>query len=538
MLVVTGDRDAIQLVNDDVTVLYPRKGVSDLTRFTPDEVMSKYGLTPTQYPDYAALRGDPSDNLPGIPGVGEKTAAKWIREYGDLNTLVDRVDEVRGKVGEALRANLSSVLLNRQLTEMVRDVKLPYTPEQLQHAGWNREKIHQLFDDLEFRVLRDRLFETLVSAEPEADEGFEISGGAVPAGEVGEWLDRHASTGLRHGISIDGRGTPYGGDVHALAIAASGGEGGYVDVTTLTPEDEQALGAWFADAGQPKAVHEAKFAMHALRGRGWTLDGLSSDTALAAYLVRPGQRSFNLDDLSLRYLRRELRVDKPEHAQLSLLDDEDAVDTERAETEMLRAQAVLDLAAAFDEELSGIESTPLLAEMELPLLTVLAELEEAGIAVDLDHLHELQSRLRGAGVGGRRGGLRRDRQARSTSARPSSCRWCCSTSSSMPKTKRTKTGYTTDADALQSLFEQTEHPFLDAPAARTATSTRLQDDRRRAAASPSATTAASTPRSTRRSPRPGGCPRTEPNLQNIPIRTDEGRRIREAFVVGAGLRRC
>ena len=124
VLICTGDRDALQLVTDHVTVLYPRKGVSDLTRFTPEEVEAKYGLTPAQYPDFAALRGDPSDNLPGIPGVGEKTAAKWVREYGSLDELVARVDTVGGKVGDALREHLGSVIRNRQLTELVRDVPL------------------------------------------------------------------------------------------------------------------------------------------------------------------------------------------------------------------------------------------------------------------------------------------------------------------------------------------------------------------------------------------------------------------------------
>jgi DNA polymerase-1 len=159
VLVVTGDRDALQLVTEDVTVLYPRKGVSELTRFTPEAVLEKYGLTPRQYPDFAALRGDPSDNLPGIPGVGEKTASKWIVEYGSLQDLVDNVDSVGGKVGDALRANLSHVVLNRELTDLVRDVPLAQTPDMLRMQPWDRDHIHRLFDDLEFRVLRDRLFD-------------------------------------------------------------------------------------------------------------------------------------------------------------------------------------------------------------------------------------------------------------------------------------------------------------------------------------------------------------------------------------------
>ena len=195
VLVVTGDRDSLQLVSDDVTVLYPRKGVSELTRFTPDAVLDKYGLTPQQYPDFAALRGDPSDNLPGIPGVGEKTATKWIAEYGSLQALVDQVDTVKGKVGDALRANLSNVVLNRELTDLVKDVPLAQTPDTLRMQPWDRDHIHRLFDDLEFRVLRDRLFETLASADPEVDQGFDVSGGALESGELAGWLAEHAREG-------------------------------------------------------------------------------------------------------------------------------------------------------------------------------------------------------------------------------------------------------------------------------------------------------------------------------------------------------
>ncbi|MCB1289602.1 MAG: DNA polymerase I, partial [Mycobacterium sp.] len=182
VLVVTGDRDSLQLVNPNVTVLYPIKGVSSLTRFTPEAVVEKYGLTPEQYPDFAALRGDPSDNLPGIPGVGEKTAAKWILEYGSLQNLVDNVEGVRGKVGESLRANLSSVVLNRELTHLVRDVPLAQTPDTLRLLPWDRDQIHRIFDDLEFRVLRDRLFDTLAAVEPEVDAGFDVRGGALEPG--------------------------------------------------------------------------------------------------------------------------------------------------------------------------------------------------------------------------------------------------------------------------------------------------------------------------------------------------------------------
>lgn len=531
VLIVSGDRDSLQLVNDDVTVLYPKKGVSELTRFTPAAVEEKYGLTPAQYPDFAALRGDPSDNLPGIPGVGEKTAAKWVREYGDLAALVDKVDTVKGKVGDALRANLSSVVLNRQLTEMVRDVPVPYTPDQLAMQPWDREKIHSLFDDLEFRVLRDRLFDTLAPVEPEAEAGFEISGGTLAPGSVADWLAEHAKAGQRHGVSVVGIGHPVNGDTKAIAIAAADGEGGYLDVHALTPEDEAALGAWLADPETPKALHEAKSAMHALRARGWALGGLTSDTALAAYLVRPGQRTFTLDDLSLRYLKRELRVEDSGAAQLSLLDDEDQVDEELAKTEILRAQAVSDLAAAFDEELERIESTALLRDMELPLLAVLADLEQAGIAVDADQLEQLQREFA-------------DRVAEAANnayevigkqinlGSPKQLQVVLFDELDMPKTKRTKTGYTTDADALEGLYEKTQHPFLqhllehrDATRLKVTVDGLLKSvaDDGRIHTTFNQTIAAT-----------GRLSSTEPNLQNIPIRTDTGRRIRDTFVVGPG----
>ncbi|BDH57811.1 DNA polymerase I [Tsukamurella sp. PLM1] len=533
VLIVTGDRDALQLVNENVTVLYPRKGVSDLTRFTPEEVEAKYGLTPSQYPDYAALRGDPSDNLPGIPGVGEKTAAKWIREYGSLEGLVENVDKVRGKVGDSLRENLATVQLNRQITEMVRDMSLPYVPADLALQPWNREAIHQLFDDLEFRVLRDRIFTELASSEPEADEGFEISGGIVAAGTVADWLAEHGASGERSGLGVVGPEVVVDGDAEAVVIAAPDGEGGYIELSSLTPEDEAALGAWLADEAQPKAVHEAKWAMHALESRGWALGGLTSDTAIAAYLVRPGQRSFNLDDLSVRYLHRELRVESSAgaDAQLSLLDDPDDSAAQRAQEQMLRARAVLDLAAALDVELDAIESKPLLAEMELPLLRVLDVMEATGIAVDTAHLESLHSefseRIRAAEAS-----AFEEIGEQINLGSPKQLQVVLFDKLGLPKTKKTKTGYTTDAAALEALYEKEPHPFLqhllehrDATRLKVTVEGLLKTvaSDGRIHSTFNQTVAAT-----------GRLSSTDPNLQNIPVRTEAGRQIRHAFVAGEG----
>ncbi|AXB43662.1 DNA polymerase I [Amycolatopsis albispora] len=532
VLICTGDRDALQLVTDSVTVLYPRKGVSDLVRFDPAAVADKYGLSPAQYPDFAALRGDPSDNLPGIPGVGEKTATKWIQQFGSLDELIDRVDEVKGKAGDALRAHLSSVALNRQLTELVREVPLETTPPELELKPWDRDAVHRLFDELEFRVLRDRLFATLSSAEPEADEGFDVTGAALEPGQIGGWLAEHAAAGTTTGLSFRTTGASVSADVQSIAFAAEDGAGAYVDLSTLDETDEKTLVAWLADEKAGKCGHALKVAVHGLRARGWRLAGLRTDTELAAYLVRPGQRSFELDDLTLRYLSRELRSDAGEgDGQLSLLDGEEGADAKIVQAELVRARAISELAGALHEELGKMNGTKLLDEIELPLFEVINELEAAGIAVDVEQLTELEAHY-----------ANRVHQAADAAyevigkqinlGSPKQLQVVLFDELQMPKTKRTKTGYTTDADALQTLFEKTEHPFLqhllehrDATRLRTTVEGLIKsiaDDRR------IHTTLYQTIAAT------GRLSSTEPNLQNIPIRTEEGRRIRDAFVVGEG----
>ncbi|MFF5992976.1 DNA polymerase I [Prauserella flavalba] len=534
VLICTGDRDALQLVTDAVTVLYPRKGVSDLVRFDPGAVEEKYGLSPAQYPDFAALRGDPSDNLPGIPGVGEKTAAKWIKQFGTLGDLVDRIDEVKGKVGDALRSHVDSVLLNRQLTELVRDVPLETVPEGLRVQQWDRDAVHRLFDELEFRVLRDRLFASLSAAEPEADEGFEIRGGALEPGALADWLARHGCDTGPTGLAFRVTGASVAADLRSIALSAPGGEGAYLDVTRLDEADEKTLTAWLADPAARKVGHALKVPLHALLARGWRVAGLTMDTELAAYLVRPGQRSFELDDLVLRYLHRELRSEgSADDGQLSLLDTAEDPDgeTKIVHGELVRARAVAELAGALAGELADIGGAPLLADIELPLLGVITDLEAAGIAVDLEQLTTLEAHY-----------ANRVRQATEEAyavigkqinlGSPKQLQVVLFDELGMPKTKRTKTGYTTDADALQTLFEKTEHPFLqhllehrDATRLRTTVEGLIKsvaDDGR------IHTTLHQTIAAT------GRLSSVDPNLQNIPIRTDEGRRIREAFVVGPG----
>jgi DNA polymerase-1 len=530
VLICTGDRDALQLVNDNVTVLYPRRGVSDMTRFTPEEVEAKYNLTPTQYPDFAALRGDPSDNLPGIPGVGEKTAAKWVREFGSLESLVDRVDEVKGKVGDALREHLASVLRNRQLTELVREVAVPVGPAELARVSWERDEVHKLFDNLQFRVLRDRLFESVAAAEPEAEEGFDVEVTQLGPDQVADWLQANASSGTRIGLSFRGKWGRGTGTIDGIALAVEEGDGAYLEPEQLTESDEKALAGWFADPDIPKAAHDLKGPLLAVHARGWTLAGITSDTALAAYLALPGQRSFDLADLALRYLHRELRSGEPETGQLSLDGGVEEADAVLAQGEVVRARAVADLAKVLDEDLERRGATRLLAEMELPLLHVLAGMEEVGIAADSDHFADLQAEL-----GGRVKEV--EQQAYAVVGRefnlgsPKQLQQILFDELKLPKTKRIKTGYTTDADSLLWLSEQA--PDVELPqillhhrdVARLKTVVEslipMVDDVGRIHTTFGQTIAAT-----------GRLSSTDPNLQNIPIRTAEGRRIRQAFVVG------
>jgi DNA polymerase-1 len=528
VLIVTGDRDAYQLVDDRITVLMTRKGISDMTRFTPAEVMAKYGLTPEQYPDFAALRGDPSDNLPNVPGVGEKTAIKLVQQFQSLDALCDRVDEIPGKVGAAVREHLASVMRNRELTELRRDVPLDVGPADLKMGPWDRDEVHKLFDTLQFRVLRERLYATLSSVEPEAEEGFDVDVRTLGTGEVARWLgelDPAVRVGL-HFRGTWGRGT---GDLHGLAFAGEGGAGAYVEVRELDQHDETALAAWFADDSRAKAIHAGKGPLLALWARGWDLAGVTSDTALAAYLALPGQQSFDLGDLALRYLRRELRTEGNDTGQLSL--DGSAEEGEATDA-VLRARAVADLATSLDADVERRGGTSLLRTVELPLVRVLADMERVGIAVDPDHLAMLEARL-----------AEQVKQAAQDAyacigrefnlGSPKQLQEILFGELALPKTKKIKTGYTTDADALQWLATQTDHPILecllrhrDVTRLWTVVAKQLMpavDDHGRIHTTYEQTIAAT-----------GRLSSTDPNLQNIPVRTAAGREIRQAFVPGEG----
>ncbi|HEY2126839.1 MAG TPA: DNA polymerase I [Streptosporangiaceae bacterium] len=543
VIIVTGDRDAFQLISDAVTVLKTGRGVSETTRFTPEVLLATYGLTPAQYPDFAAVRGDPSDNLPNIPGVGEKTAAKWITEFGSLTELADRVDEVKGKAGDKLREHLGNVLRNRQLTELARDVPLEAGLPDLRPAPWDREQIHQLFDTLQFRVLRDRLYTTLpngigVSATAEAaaaepGAAFDVDVAQPGPDELASWLAEHTGGAGRSGLAASGvwgRGT---GRLDGLALATPDGAGAFIDPATLTEDDEQALAGWLADPAQAKALHDAKGPLHALAAHGLRLAGLTTDTALAAYLALPGQRTFDLADLALRYTGKELGTASGTptgQLTLDLAGDEDG-EAEAAMALVLRARATLELADALDADLDRRGARELLHDVELPLVSVLAAMEQAGIAADSDHFAAMSASLGGEVKAAEQAAFAAVGHEFNLGS-PKQLQEVLFTELGLPKTKRIKTGYTTDSEALTSLLAQTEHPVLahllryrDVAKLKSIVDTLIPmaGDDGRIHTTYNQMIAAT-----------GRLSSTDPNLQNIPIRTEEGRRIRQGFIVGPG----
>ena len=537
VLVVTGDRDGFQLVDDDVTVLYPKRGVSELSRMTPEAVTERYGIGPELYPDLAALVGETSDNLPGVPGVGEKTAAKWLLAHGGLAGVIAAADTIKGKAGESLRAHLPDVERNRRLNRLVDDLALDVEVEELRRGAWDRDAIHTVFDGLEFRVLRDRLFETLDSDEPTASVSFDVIVQRYEVGEASEWLEQHgrgARLGAQVVVGADGR--PDG-----VAVAAADDSTAVLDVGDFV--------TWAAGPHEPQVVfHDAKPQLHALRrllGRDAVPACLpAGDTALAAYLCRPDQRSYDLADLSVRHLGRNLDSgeavveEQPPGDQLVLGLEANGGEEAAAEAQrfvrdtaaVVRASAVRELDTVLAEELVQREGAALLRDLELPLLGVLARMEADGIAVDLEQLRGLEQHY----------GTRVTEAARLAFAdideeinlgSPKQLQRVLFEKLEMPKTKRTKTGWTTDAEALQDLYASTEHPFLlhllehrDAIRLRQTVEgllTSVASDGR------IHTTFQQTIAAT------GRLSSTEPNLQNIPIRTEEGRRIRDGFVVGS-----
>ena len=563
VLVSSGDRDVFQLVDDHVTVLYPkfnpRSSGPDPVRMDPAAIEERYGVPPQRYSDLAALVGESSDNLPGVPGVGPKTAAKWLVAHGDLDGVVAAVPSLAGsKAGRSLAEHLDDVLRNRRLNRLVTDVPLEVGVADLARTPFERAQVLAVFDELEMPRLRDRVLATQVPGGPEeasAEEphdGFAVEVERPVGPAVAAWLAAHA-TGLT-AVEVRGTWAAGRGDARALALAGSGASGAHVDLVEVDPAAEEALRAWLGDADRPKVLHDAKGPMHALRDRGLPMAGLADDTALAAYLIAPDQRSYDLGDLAVRHLGRELRpaaattdptADPPpaqggQHEQGELALDEDDPWTAGAEAAqvladeeaaVVRAAAVLELSDVLDAAVAERGGARLLADVELPLEPVLTAMEAVGIATDAEHLATLGADF-AAATGAAAAAAYEAIGHEVNLSSPKQLQVVLFEELGLPKTRKIKTGFSTDADAVLTLSTKSDHPFLAHLLAHR-DAIRLQQTVEglvKASAEDGRvhTTYQQTVAGT------GRLSSTDPNLQNIPVRTSEGARLREAFVVGAG----
>ena len=541
VLVVSGDRDSFQTVTDNVTVLYPGTGPGDLRRMTPEAVEAKYGVPPHRYPEIAAIVGETSDNLPGVPGVGPKTAAQWINKFDGLDNLLARAEEIGGKRGAALREHMDDVVRNRRLNHLLTDMDLEVGPADLARRPTDVAAIDCLFDSLEFGRLRSKVREVsgIGMGESPIDEAVEAPAPqaqievslADAACDIAAWARAHDTIALL----VEGDLRPTRGEVSRLVLAGPA-RALVVDPAELSPAQEEALSQVLAQASS-LIVHDAKGTSHALAGRGWSLGQVCFDTMLAAYLAHPDQRSHKLDDVLSRLLGVTIEEEAADSDALFDL-GEIGAGPSAAQVRAGRLAAALHpltdkLRRALDE--SG--ETALLADMEMPLARLLAQMETVGIAADTRVLDELSAEL-GADVEAARDGAWASAGREVNLSSPKQLQEILFDHFGLPKTKKTKTGYTTNADALADLWAKTEasggagHDFLgfllthrdriklkqmvDSLSATVATDGRIHTTFSQVAAAT------------------GRLASSDPNLQNIPARSADGMRIRGAFVPGVG----
>nr|WP_274638262.1 DNA polymerase I [Microbacterium bovistercoris] len=511
VLVCSGDRDSIQLVTDRVTLLYPSvQGVSQLKRYDPAAVRERYGVEPAQYPDIAALVGETSDNLPGVPKVGEKTAVKWLNQFGSLEGILDNADQIKGVVGGNLRAHIEDVRRNRTLNRLLQDVALPLGPADLERKPIDAQAVRDIFSRLEFRTLLPRVFEatgTVEAAEDAAPAATAPTAAQLSADELASWL-RDAAGEVGVTVTIEG-GLPHRVGFATADAAAE---------ATWSPEVGAAIGEWLA-SDAAKVFADAKSQLKALRRAGMTVAGIGYDVLIAGWLARPSFPDKSLGNLVERYLDEKM----PEADPTQLVPE-----TEGATPGQFSWYAVR-VAEAQRAQLPD-EVAAVLANIELPTLIALADMELAGVAVS----HEKLSGFSGE-LAIRSDGIAQDAFAaigrEVNLGSPKQLQEVLFEELGLPKTRKTKTGYSTDAGALAALQESSPHPFLDL-LLQHREATKLRQiieslDVAIAADGRVHTTYLQTGSQT------GRLSSTDPNLQNIPVRTEESRRIRAAFEVGA-----
>lgn len=528
-IIVTGDRDSYQLVRDPhLRVLYNKRGVSDYALYDEAGIAQRTGVTPVQYTDYAAMRGDTSDNLPGVPGIGEKTAAKLIAAYEDLEGIYEHVDDLPPKQRLNLIESRDRVFKNREMMRLRLDCDVDLDPATLERAPFDREAVRALFDQLEFRTLYPRLIEAL-GVDATADD--EVVGAIVDVSvehirtpeAARQCFEARRAGATRYSLEPRWDGVPGRSALTGLGVASADDVIVYIDGDVLADSSvDDSLGRLLGADGPPLVVHRAKELAHGLAPD--RLDSLDLDTTLMAYLLEPGEGKYVLDDLVGRHLGLEVR--SPDIAEGTLdLDGEAAI-----EETGRRAHAVLALAEFLEEALAARDLLELYERIERPLVSVLADMEIAGIAIDREFLEAMRVDLAqqcDALVAKIHAAADEEFNVNSTPQ----LRRVLFDKLGLTPVKRTKTGPSTDADSLQKLAG--EHSIVadllryrEVQKLRSTYADALvpligPDGRIHATFNQIATTT-------------GRISSESPNLQNIPVRTAEGREVRRAFVAAEG----
>jgi len=544
VMIVSGDRDTYQLVEDPhVKVLYNRRGVSDYVLYDEAGIHDRTGVTPVQYPEYAALRGDPSDNLAGVPGVGEKTAAKLINTYGDLDGIFAHVAELTPKLRQSMTDAEAMVRRNAQATPLIRDVPIDVDLDDLVMKGWDYEEVRQLFNFLEFRTLWDRLLEVTDGGEKGAEPAaaaaaaFEVELQPVPAPAAAVALVT-AWTAAATPLALEaawagraGRSAIEGLAFVELPVAATEAVPvAWLGASLLVDRDVRgALAGLLGPGGAAVSAHDAKTLMRGLSVIGVDFSHLDLDTAIGAYLVDPAGDQYLLEDLAVRYAGIELRSpDAPPAGQLDLSGS--AVDPAREAGR--RAAAVARLVEPLAAALSARGLSTLYDEIERPLVRVLARMEEVGVGVDEDYLRTLTKRLTEEA-------RTLELEIQALAGEPflvnstKQLREILFTKLGLAPQKRIKTGFSTDAQSLEKL--RGEHPIIEA-LLRYREVEKLRSTYGDSLLAEVAADGRIHATFNQTVARTGRLSSDQPNLHNIPIRSDEGWEFRRAFIPAVGCR--
>ena len=575
VLVLSGDRDSFQLIDDDVTVLYPGYHFKDLKHMDPAAVEAKYHVTPNQYPDLAALRGETSDNIPGVPGVGDGFAAKWINQYGGLDAIIEHADEIGGKKGEALRENLDQVRLNRRVNALVRDLDLGVTIDDLGYGRADADLTERLFGELQFG---ERTRTKLLTTFNTATDAARMQPSAIPAiveplvdtltdtASLTMWIEQYCppadattdqpdytldvtaeydrqsdrcADAVRRSwtLYIDGDAKPG----HAAARVAAIMAGAHaVAFDPHDPRYHDTLRALLDTHAGSLSVHGFKEHLHMLAAVDLSCPNVLFDTNLAGYLIDPDFQGGTLEECAAHFLDVHLdeRDDKPRQGTLGFEDDTDADDTDDAQRCIDHAVVVASLARRLAPELERREQYPLLRDIELPTSRVLFHMERTGASVDRARFDELHTQF--ADESAQMEAVAERAAGRSINLQsPKQLGVVLFDEMGLTPTKKTKKGsYTTNAAALQTLYTASEegskaNEFLGALLRHRETNKLKQivetlidaidpkDGRIH-------TTFTQTVTAT------GRLSSVDPNLQNIPNRNADGREIRSGFVPGDG----